>query len=227
MLLQGLLDVSLVPSCSYFAYRNQLQIVPVMSVHSVGPSLSSIVVSRTGKNIEDGDLVAVSGYTETSVEMLRVILSTWNTRAKLERFPGIHGWGLLDKAPFALLIGDEALRARMTDLDITLDIGEAWLKITNSPAVFAVSAVTKSSLMENKEKVRKASDLLRKALESRWKTIHKVISETSQKYSLPQDLLSDYFQRIRLDFSRGVRRGLDELRKRTQHLDNLKVHGFQ
>jgi len=185
------------------------------------------VVSRTGKDIENGDSVAVSGYTETSVKMLQIILAAWNIRAKLEIFPGMYGWDLLDKAPFALLIGDEALRARMTDLDITLDIGEAWCKITSSPAVFAVSAVNKSTLIENRGKVRKGSDLLKKALRFRWKIIHELVAEASWKYSLPHDLLSEYFQRIRLDFNRSVKRGLREFMKRTQWLNDIEAHGLQ
>jgi chorismate dehydratase len=197
----------------------ELQVVPGLSIYTLGPALSSLVISRSRVKLEDDDVVAASGYTETSVRMLQIILRRRGLKIKVQAHPGEHGMELLTKAPFALLIGDEALKSRLASVRLVMDVGEAWWDEFRSPAVFAVSAANRILAGKDTNAVERASELLREAVEASNETLDEVITISSSRSSLPKALLAEYFRTIKYGFDAQVEEGLGLFEREMRSLD--------
>jgi len=219
MLLQRRLHVALVSSFAYITNKKELEVVPTMSIHTLGPALSSIVISRDKLKLTDQDSVAASGYSETSVKMLQIILKRRGLRTKVQTYPDLYGIQLLEKAPFALLIGDEALKSRLTGVSLVADIGEAWWNELRSAAVFSVCAASRQVATEERGLVERASRLLGEAVRASGETLNEVASKVSMRSSLPRGLLVEYFGRLRYNFDSRVEEGLEVFERELRALD--------
>jgi predicted solute-binding protein len=116
---------------------------------------------------------------------------------------------LLQEAPYALVIGDEALACNNYGQKI-FDLGEEWWSITQQPAVFAVSAI-RSNLLERSDIADRIIDLVRESLEYGYANLGQIIEHTATRCGLQPGLLAEYFVHLRLDYTARVARGYEYL----------------
>ncbi len=215
--ISGELDIAPVASASLIAHERELEMVPALSVHSVGPSLSSIVVSDGETSIQNGDSIAVTNHTETSIMMLKIILERKGINVNFVTNIGADAKDLLSEAPFALTIGDDALMSTINGYRTIYDIGEEWWNLTHTPAVFAVTVANSNISQKEPERIRKAVELLSKAVKYREESLDEIARHASIRLNLPVKLLLQYFQMIKLDFNndveKGLKRFLNEIKK--------------
>ncbi|MDW7990505.1 MAG: MqnA/MqnD/SBP family protein, partial [Archaeoglobaceae archaeon] len=104
-------------------------------VASDGEVYSVIVVSKK-KRLDDSP-IAITENSITSANMMRIIKAE---KGLINKLVVVNGKleDMLRNLEHALVIGDEAIKARML-YRVLMDLGEEWKDLTALPAVFGVS----------------------------------------------------------------------------------------
>ncbi len=197
MLLEGKIDYAPVPAYFYLKNSERLRHY-TFCVASDGEVLSVIVVSRNGRI---GDKIAVTSETMTSVNLLKILLAEKGLNVRL--IPSEHSRAddLLRLADSALVIGDEAIKARMI-YRVAMDLGEEWKDLTGYPMVFGISASLKDV---NAEKVdRDLINSVRLGMER----IGEVVKKASEEFKLPEEFLEKYFKVLVYELGSREMKGL-------------------
>ncbi|MFQ6010616.1 MAG: MqnA/MqnD/SBP family protein [Nitrososphaerales archaeon] len=211
MLLEGELDMAPVASSNLIGSEKKgLVKLPIMSIHSKGPIMSAIVVSNSYPKLRRDARIAATADTSASSFILKKILHLENFQATLVDASDTSAHALLEKEDFALVIGDDALRARLDAHHIVLDIGEAWWKLTRTPAVFAVTAALEENYNKSRETFAKVDRILREIVLDN-SNLQEVAKSSAKKSGLPFDLISEYFGNLRFSYDSSVDQGLRSL----------------
>lgn len=153
MLAEGELDLGFVSSYEYGVRPEQYKILPDLSISANGSVGSVFLFSRVDQKLLDTRQVLLSGQSETSIALVKIIL---------EKFYGVQPEYLVGdvnsaqarEASGILAIGDDALRLSASgEFQYQLDLGEVWCKYTDLPFVFAICAVRKEFCRENREEI--------------------------------------------------------------------------
>jgi chorismate dehydratase len=151
-------------------------------VASDGEVYSVIVVSRK-KRLDDSP-IAITGNSLTSANMMRIIKAEKGLINKLVVLNGKVDEMLRD-FDHALVIGDEAIKARMI-YRVIMDLGEEWKELTGLPAVFGVSV----------SRVEGIDEELLNSLKWGREHIEEVVKVASEKFRLPEEFLRKYFDKL-------------------------------
>ncbi|MFZ2072041.1 MAG: menaquinone biosynthesis protein [Halobacteriota archaeon] len=194
----GEIDFAPVPTFYYIKNRDKLRTYE-FCIASRDSVLSVVVVSR-GKMLEEG-CIAVTSQTVTSLNLLKIILSERGRNNRVVRVNASKASELLKHGTYALVIGDEAIKARMS-YRVVMDLGEEWSGLTGYPMVFGISTSRKE---------RDMSEVNKTVMESvEWgeKNIDVIISEAGKKFGLPLDFLRKYFKSLTYRMGSREKRGL-------------------
>ncbi|HEY6379381.1 MAG TPA: menaquinone biosynthesis protein [Candidatus Dormibacteraeota bacterium] len=119
--------------------------LPGISISSVGPVGSSMLISRRPPQDLDGASIALSTHSAASLAYFRILCARlWRvTPATVDAAPELDA--MLAAHDGCVLIGNPAIVATAAarergDLCVT-DLGEAWMTLTGLPCVFAVWAL--------------------------------------------------------------------------------------
>ena len=158
MLRRGEIDVSPSSSIEYLRDEEAYEYIDGLSISSMGPVRSILLFSRVPMDSLDGSEIFATHQSETSVALLRVILSEFhwiNYEVKVTSTPVKEA---IKEHSAYLSIGDEALRtiSRAHDMELDIenanyrlctidhqlfyvyDLGELWFSNTGLPFVFAL-----------------------------------------------------------------------------------------
>jgi chorismate dehydratase len=143
-LVRGDLDVGPISVVQYFRHADELLLLPHLAVGSDGPVMSVNLVSQVPLHDLDGRRVALGSTSRTSVLLARMLLEE-RDGVYPEYFSCPPDLALMmQEADAAVLIGDAALRASLSDAPrhglAVHDLGAAWRDWTTLPMVFAVWA---------------------------------------------------------------------------------------
>lgn len=180
------IDFAPVPSFYYLKNKEMLRNYE-FCVASKGQVLSVIVVSNK-KGLDDGS-IAITDQTMTSLNLLKIILKEKGMKNEIVLMNESRAADLLKHCSHALVIGDEAIKARMM-YRVVMDLGEEWHELTGYPMVFGISASFKEKDM---------SEIDRKVMESvTWgeKNIGLIAAEAEEKFKLQKDFLEIYFKTL-------------------------------
>jgi chorismate dehydratase len=128
----GELDGGPLPVAEVFRLGDRVREVGELGVAIHGKVLSVLLLSDVPAEQLNGQRIAVTEDTATSVQLLRVLCADhWKISPELVP-PG-------SEAPARLVIGDEANRLRKVgESPYIYDLSEEWQKLTKLPFVFAV-----------------------------------------------------------------------------------------
>ena len=130
----GSIDVGLIPSIEYLR-GGPMAIVPGIAIASRGAVTS--VMLYTTKPIEDVRSIAMDTSSRTSVALVRVLCSRlFKINPSFEAL-GPNLERMLVAHDAALLIGDPALFQPINPAITVIDLGDAWLRLTGLPFVYA------------------------------------------------------------------------------------------
>jgi len=125
--------------------RGAYAMIPGLSISSVGPVGSSMLISRRPPHDLDGASVALTTHSAASLAYFRILCARlWRiTPRTVDAAPDLDA--MLADHDACVLIGNPAIRAvdsaeRRGDLHV-VDLGEAWLELTGLPCIFAVWAL--------------------------------------------------------------------------------------
>jgi len=199
MLLSGEIDYAPVPAFFYLSNRESLRHYD-FCVASEGRVLSVIVVSK--KRQLDDKPIAVTQDSMTSVNLLRVLLREKGFKNKLIPMETANATKMLEKCDHALVIGDEAIKARML-YKVVMDLGEEWYELTSLPMVFGISASLKNI---------DATHIDRKilnAVEEGYRRFDEVVEAAKKTFNMPEEFLIEYFRTLKFKFGSRERKGMD------------------
>ncbi len=209
-LISGEIDYAPVPAYFYLKNKEKLRHYS-FCIASDGEVLSVVVVSRKNRI---GDCIAVTSETMTSINLLKIILKENNLNVKLIPASTNKAEELLKLADSALLIGDEAIKARMI-YRVVMDLGEEWKDITGYPMVFGLS----TSL--NIKDLSFVDNALIKSIEESMKKFDEVVEVASNQFKLPPEFLRKYFKILIYRLGKKERKGLEEFESRCIELNLL------
>ncbi|MHC1610237.1 MAG: menaquinone biosynthesis protein [Candidatus Methanospirareceae archaeon] len=194
----GEIDFAPVPSFYYLKNQDRLKSYDfcVAAKHS---ALSVVVVSR--EKMLDSQCIAVTNQTTTSVNLLEIILRERGLKNEVVPVDESEASELLKRCPHALVIGDEALKARL-EYRVVMDLGEEWRELTGYPMVFGIA----TSLKE-----RDMSEVNRTVMDSvEWgeENIDEIVKEAKRKFGMPVEFLKVYFKSLTFRMGAGEKRGL-------------------
>jgi chorismate dehydratase len=197
----GEIDFAPVPSFYYIKNRAKLKSYE-FCVASKNCVLSVILVSNGKKLDSDTGPIAVTNQTVTSLNLLKIILREKGLRNRIVVLKEGKASELLKRYNHALVIGDEAIKARMTH-EVVMDLGEEWHELTGYPMVFGISTSRKEDDM---------SDINRKVMESVvWgeKNVDLIVSAAEKKFGIPVEFLARYFRALTFQMGAKEKRGLE------------------
>ena len=148
MLAADELDLGFVSSYEYAVRPEKYRILSDLSISATGPVGSVFLFSTIQPEQLDDKLVLMTGQSDTSVCLLRIILEEF-LGVKPRYITGeVFGPRQPGSEPTAVLaIGDEALRLKVENkYPIQMDLAEFWNRKTGLPFVFAVCAVREDFL---------------------------------------------------------------------------------
>ncbi len=156
MLVRGEIDIAPISAIETARHADILSIVPGLGIATLGAVKTVLLFSWVPDPVElDGQPVALSDHSATSVALLRVLCREYYrvTPHFLVRPQRLDA--MLAEAQAALLIGDDALvegtRRRPLPprgIPYLFDLGDEWLKWTGLPFVFALWSVRKDRRAE-------------------------------------------------------------------------------
>ena len=195
---KGEIDFAPVPSFYYLKNKDRMRCYE-FCVASENSVLSVVVVSR--EKVLNDQCIAVTNQTSTSINLLKIILRERGLKNEVVPVDASKASELLKRCPHALVIGDEALKARL-EYRVVMDLGDEWHDLTGYPMVFGVATSRKE---------RDMSEVNRTVMESiKWgeENIDAIVKEAACKYELPKDLLEVYFKTLTYRLGVKERRGL-------------------
>ncbi len=156
MLAADELDLGFVSSYEYAARPDRYQILADLSISATGPVGSVFLFSTVEPDKLDDKLVLMTGQSDTSVCLVRIILEEFLGVGPRYVTGEVFGSRASESEPAAILaIGDEALRLKVENkYPVQMDLAEFWNRKTGLPFVFAVCAVREDYLVSEAQAVR-------------------------------------------------------------------------
>ncbi|MEB3787951.1 MAG: hypothetical protein GSR78_04255 [Desulfurococcales archaeon] len=188
LLEEGRVDAAIVPLASV----GKLTVCRGPMVWSHGETMSVAVYSRVHKDLDECRVIAVSGESRTSIAYLRLIAGSVGAGWKIIQARDCMSLEcLLETGDCALMLGDEALRARRI-LEPIADLGGLVRRVLGVDPVYAVTA----SLSPG------SCPLGLPMGEPRVDAAHVV--EACRRTGLPVGMVLEYFMRVNLSFNERV-----------------------
>ena len=146
MLRSGAIDLSPSSSIEYAMAHEQYCLLPELSISAIGAVKSVFLFSRVPVEELDGCSIALSAESDTSVNLLKVLLSRkYGLQNSFER-TSLPLAEALKLYPGLLLIGDSALKGAASGAGFhCYDLGELWHAFTGLPFVFALWIVRRDA----------------------------------------------------------------------------------
>ena len=184
-------------------------IVPNLAIASAGPVRSIVLFSRVPVSQLTSQRIAVTTASATSVVLLRVLLRhVYHVEAALLPLaPDLDR--MLEAAPAALLIGDDAMAAvaRATGLH-TRDLGADWFAWTGLPMVFAMWHLRRDAAARDPDGTAAAVEALHAG--KRWgqANLEAMARLFAADLGFDAPFLADYWRGLDYDFGPREQAGL-------------------
>jgi predicted solute-binding protein len=206
MLERDELDAALL-SVTETLLRDRYDILDGVAIASLGAVYSVLLAHR--KPLAEAREIFCDTASLASVNLLKVLLAE---RGLQPEFKPLENYAAAPDHDFVLLIGDRAIAfQRAAHPHEILDLGEAWLELTNLPFVYAVWALRRG--VDNRE----LRSELRQAKRFGMETLDTII-ETREEFD--EDFRRDYFE-WHIHFHLGE----DEKRAIARFSELLEKHG--
>ena len=141
---------AMVSLVSYIENMDRLKMIDGPLISFRNQSVSTLLISRDLYLSNDIE-IAVSGDTRTTEFYMERVLEAMGVRFNVKRSTGIEASDLLDESPYALVIGDEALKVYRSRYRILLDIGYEFSRIFQMIPVYAVSTALPDSSVNSED----------------------------------------------------------------------------
>ena len=209
MLYADQLDMGLVSSQEYASHPENYILLDDISISASGPVGSVFLFSKCEPQDLADKLVLLSGQSQTSVSLVKIIL---------ENFYNVAPWYEVGSALEAqhdsdtsavLAIGDEALiLAQNRIYPHKIDLGKIWYEKTSLPFVFAVWAMREEFCSNNPEIVREIRRELLRCRHEGQKDLKNISKRVGPRVSMDAEACYEYLRGIEHDLNLEKKKGL-------------------
>ena len=202
MLFSGQLDVCPSSSIEFAKHPESYLILKDLSISSIGRVKSVYLLSRLPIENLDQQTLGLTGESDTSVNLLKIILHKFYGHRNSFETLRISTPEALSDFPAILLIGDSALKAGLLrDSSIyTYDLGELWYKHTGLPFVFALWIVREETVLRKRSCVHMLYTQLCAAKQSTCSMFESAAESFTKEWICREDLI-DYWRSISYDLT--------------------------
>ena len=144
-LLDGEVDLGIIPSIEYARAKGKLSIIPDLSITSRDYVKSVELFFK--KDLRKIETIALDTSSRTSAALLKILMQEKYELSPEYKLMAPDLESMLQEADAALIIGDKALHYQV-DYPNKLDLAAEWNDMTGLPFVFAFWAGTKSGINE-------------------------------------------------------------------------------
>lgn len=224
LLAAGEIDVCPSSSIEYGKYPDRYLILPDLSISAVGPVKSVLLFSRVPLERLDGATIGMTTESDTSVNLLRIILATFQGFTNSFERTGLPLAEALRSYPALLLIGDQALKGALEGGNHHVyDLGELWHRATGLPFVFALWLVRRQAVERNpREVARLAADFVR-AKRIAYDSYPAIAAQAPEREWIDSSVLVDYWRTISYDLTPAHLEGVRLFYSRAAELGVLTV----
>ena len=201
-LLNGEVDLGVIPVTAFAKTKESWRIIPYVSVSCINTSKSVKLFFKTG--LQDLQKIAIDERADSEAVLLKFLM-----QEKFNITPDYvtmkpHLQNMLNRTDAALLIGEEALHEQEVNKN-SFDLGEEWFDLTGLPMVFAFWAGRQiAAQTEDIKNIINAFNLGYKNLES-------IAKEFAKKSDFSWALYHDYLtQNVNYKFTEDEHAGLTE-----------------
>lgn len=210
LMVRGELDMSVVSSIEYARYPERYLILPDLSISCRGSVQSVLLLSQQPFEQLAGRTILITSQSHTSVALLKILL-TRQVGVEAVFRPGSCMQALAEaEPPVAMLaIGDEALRLRRhRRYPYRLDLGDAWLRLTGLPFVFALWVVQRRALERCNGSLGRGLEAL--SLAKAWGYYHRdeICRKAVKRGILNFEQLQEYYRCLNYDLEEDQKAGL-------------------
>jgi chorismate dehydratase len=198
--------------------------MPDISISCDGEVKSIYLFSKVPIEDLHNKKIALTNTSATSQNLLRIIMAR-KYEAVPDYFDSIPELrAMLMEADAALLIGDDALRAKYKTSDslYVYDLGREWKDLTGLPMVFAVWAIRREFAENNMEQVRQIKEAFDDSMAYSLENIGDVARKACQWEDFPPEYLVEYFTTLRFDFDKSKQEGLLEYYRQASSMGLLE-----
>jgi len=201
MLTMGQLDISPVSSIAYGHNQDQWDLLPNLSISSMGKVMSVKLVSNFLMEDLDHKHVIVTHESETAAALLKLLLRQKNIAAHYSKRP-VYTPACVRQSDAALIIGDTALKFPWKKiLPYVYDLGELWHGQTHLPFVFGVWAVRKQYADQYPEKVTQLTQKFYRSKQSGLANISSLSRMAAHKLGIDIHTCNQYYQCLNYDLT--------------------------
>jgi len=201
-LLNGEVDMGVIPVTVFAKTKESWKIIPHISISTVNTSKSVKLFFKT--DLQDLQKIALDERADSEVVLLKILMQEkFNiTPEYIAMKPNLEN--MLSKTDAALLIGEEALHEQEVNKN-SFDLGEEWFDLTGLPMVFAFWAGRQMAVQtEDAKNIINAFNLGYKNLES-------IAKEFAKNSGFSWALYHDYLtQNVNYKFAEDEHAGLTE-----------------
>lgn len=204
-------EIDLCPSSSIeYAHNPDLyRIMPDLSISSKGPVRSVLLFSRLPIDSLDGASIGLTCESETSVILLKILLSLKYSFANSYSRVEVHDQSLSIQHDALLLIGDGALMAASRESGgFIYDLGELWYEFTGRPFVFALWLLREDAYMKSAEAVQLLHERLMASKQKSMESFPEIAATLKQTIWTNSDFLINYWRVISYDLTQDHIEGL-------------------
>ncbi len=212
MLVDDLIDVALPSSIAFARAAPQLALLPDVSISAFGAVDSVQLFTRVP--LREVRRIALTEKSATSICLLKVLCREWGMEPDFVPRRGSLAEVLAD-ADGLLLIGDEALYVLRAEVyPFHYDLSEEWRTVTGMPMVFAVCAVRREFAAARPQAAAAVGAALLASRDRCAARPEETAGAAAQRYDFSRRYLLEYFRKLRFEFAREYRAGLDEFYRR-------------
>jgi chorismate dehydratase len=210
MLYRDELDLGCVSSFEYAVHPKQYKIIGDLSISASGPVGSVFLFSRFAPEQLADKLVLLSGQSQTSVSLVKIILEEFYSIVPRYRVGSVMEQRQDEEAFDAVLaIGDEALRlVASNEYPIRLDLGEVWHQHTGLPFVFALWTVRSRFCHEEPEQLAAIHGELLRCLAEGQRKLSAISREVAPRIPMDIEACWNYLRSIEYDLGPEKRQAL-------------------
>lgn len=204
-------EIDICPSSSIEYARNPASylILPEISIASTGAVKSVLLFSPLPLEELNGVEIALTGESETSVALLKILLACrYSFTNSFRTATGEEQNCIAGSGPL-LLIGDRALLAALAQhTGYVYDLGELWFEFTGLPFVFALWLVRRTAVEKETAAFRLLVKRLVLAKQFAKAGFAEIAAVTVRHDRISEEFLLDYWQTISYELDEQHQEGL-------------------
>ncbi len=202
----GELSMSPVSAGAYPYLQKDCVILPDFCLSSVGYVKSVILQSHIPIEDLDGRRVGLTTASETSVALLKVLLSKYYKVNPV--YVPVKPRPDMKDIDAALVIGNEAMAEPDEPVEYIYDLGDLWMRKTGFPVVFAIFLARRDAVEKHGELIRRVCTSYKKSLEIMRNERDIVVARASARYPDINWDISKYYTYLKFEFTSELKDAL-------------------